>query len=382
VTRNLRNLPSTTRPGEKYQYSNIMYAVVTHIIETLSGQSFSAFLHKNILEPLGMESTFLQPSAVYTAKLESHFATPYFYENNEHHKTTHQETPELQGAGSIQTTPSDYLKLLAAMSYHDKLPITKSTFDETTLTRTVKNGKSSLQDFGPNSRDVAYALGCEIMYRNRERIITHNGLITGYGSTMFLLPNLSFGAVFMGNCDTAFGVTQMLQSEMIDEILDTPREKRFDGSQGRLKRQTAQAARKIKAIRRNEERRLQARDTLTVPKENYYGTFYNAGYHTITIQPQHGTLFIDATDRSLPFSMILEHVKDNRDFRGYITADDGAGEDEVLVKFHLDVQNNVTAIGINWEPKLGADYLFWHSRVPDTHGLPILPSNEPNETCR
>jgi len=286
-------------------------------------------------------------SVVYTTKLESYFTMPYFYENNKYHKTTHQETPELQGAGSIQTMPSDYLKLLATMSRHEKLPITNSTFDELTRPRVIKNGKSSLQTFGSDSRDVAYALGCEIMYRHSERIITHNGLITGYGSTMFFLPRLSFGAVFMGNCDTAFGVVQMLQSEMIDEILGTPSEKPFDRSQGRLKRQAAQEARKIKAMRRNEERRLQARDTLTVRKENYCGIFYHAGYHTITIESQNDDLIINATDRSLPFRMILDHVKDNRDFRGYITAYDGAGEDEVLVKFNLDVQNNVTAIGIN-----------------------------------
>jgi CubicO group peptidase (beta-lactamase class C family) len=365
VTRNLRNLPSTARPGEKYQYSNIMYAVATHIIETLSGQTFSAFLHTNIFQPLEMKTTFLQPSEVYTAALDSHFATPYFYENNDYRRAAHQETPEFQGAGSIQTTPSDYLKFIAAMLNHDKPPITKSLFDEVTKPRVMRDSKRPLNEFGPNSSAVAYALGWDIKYRSNQQIIAHDGVITGYGSRMFFLPGRSFGAVIMGNSSAAFGVSQLLQNEMIDEFLNTPKEQRFDGSHARLKRQAAQEARKIKKLKRNGERRIQARNTLTVPEKKYCGTFYNAAYRGITIQLQNHDLYINAADRSEPFIMLLEHVKDNREFRGCVTADDGAGEDEMPVEFRLDAENTVSAVGFNWEPGLGSKCFFWHDRISE-----------------
>ncbi|THZ15869.1 hypothetical protein D6C91_06619 [Aureobasidium pullulans] len=38
--------------------SNMMYTVATHLIETLSQQAFSHFLHERTLGPLGMTSTF------------------------------------------------------------------------------------------------------------------------------------------------------------------------------------------------------------------------------------------------------------------------------------------------------------------------------------
>jgi CubicO group peptidase (beta-lactamase class C family) len=365
VTRNLRNLPSTARPGEKYQYSNIMYAVATHIIETLPGQPFSAFLHTNVFKPLEMKTTFLQPSEVYAAGLNSHFATPYFYENNDYHQAAHQETPEFQGAGSIQTTPSDYLKFIAAMLNHNKLPITKNIYDEVTRPRVVRDSKHPTDNFGPHSSAVAYALGWDIKYRSNQRIIAHDGVITGYGSRMFFLPGRSFGAVIMGNSSAAFGVSQLLQDEMIDEFLNTPTEQRFDGSHARLKRQTAQEARKIRKLKRNEERRVEARNTLTVPVENYCGTFYNAGYRGITIQLQDDDLYINAADRSEPFKILLEHVKDNRKFRGYIITDDGAGEDEMPIEFRLDAENNVTSVGFIWEPALGSEHFFWHNRISE-----------------
>jgi hypothetical protein len=367
VTRNLRNLPSTARPGEKYQYSNITYTVATHIIETLSGQSFSAFLHANIFKPLEMESTFLQPSEVHAAGLESHLATPYFYANAKYHQAAHQETPAFLGAGSIQTTTSDYLKFIAAMSKHDKSPVTKRIYDGVTEPRVIRDGKCSFEEFGPGSTGVAYALRWDIKYRAGQQIIAHDGVITGYGSRMFFLPGRSFGAVLIGNCDAAFGVSQVLQTEMTEEFLNIPQEERFDGSQGRLKRQAAQEARKSKKLKRNVERRLLARDTLTFPAMNYCGTFYNAGYHEVSLQLQDRDLHINAADRSEPFTMIIEHVEDNREFCGYITADDGAGEDEMPIEFRLDVEDNVTAVGFNWEPILGSKYLFWHDRISDTH---------------
>jgi len=363
ITRNLRHLPSTARPGEKYQYSNIMYAVATHIIETLSGRTFSSFLHENIFKPLDMHTTFLQPSEVYAANLDPRFAKPYYFENGHYHQAAHQEVPEFQGAGSIQTTPSDYLKFIAAMLHPNKPPITKTICDGVTKPRIMRNSTHTLDEFSPTSSAVAYALGWDIKYRCTQQIISHDGVITGFGSSMFFLPGRSFGAVFVGNSSAAFVVSQILQNEMIDEFLEVPQEQRYDISRGRLKRQVAQEARKAKKLKGNQERRKQARGTLEVPEEKYCGTFYNAAYRGITIGLLKGELYIDAADRSEPFSMVLEHVKDNREFRGYITADDGGGEDGIAVEFRLDGEDNVVAVGFNWEAELGNKYFFWHDRI-------------------
>jgi CubicO group peptidase (beta-lactamase class C family) len=57
VVRSLRYLPLTAEPRIRFQYSNIMYAVVGHVIETLEGVWLGDFLRERIWEPLGMEST-------------------------------------------------------------------------------------------------------------------------------------------------------------------------------------------------------------------------------------------------------------------------------------------------------------------------------------
>jgi len=57
-------------PGEKAVYSNLNYMVLGAIIESVSGQSYEAYITENILEHLGMSQT----SFVYTPSMGEHEA--------------------------------------------------------------------------------------------------------------------------------------------------------------------------------------------------------------------------------------------------------------------------------------------------------------------
>ncbi|NJC98868.1 MAG: beta-lactamase family protein [Anaerolineae bacterium] len=57
-------------PGEKAVYSNFNYMVLGAIIEAVSGQSYEAYITRNILEPLGMSQT----GFVYTPSMSDHEA--------------------------------------------------------------------------------------------------------------------------------------------------------------------------------------------------------------------------------------------------------------------------------------------------------------------
>lgn len=45
------------KPGEKYEYSNVGFALAAAIIEQVSGKSYEKFLHKNLFVPAGMKNT-------------------------------------------------------------------------------------------------------------------------------------------------------------------------------------------------------------------------------------------------------------------------------------------------------------------------------------
>jgi CubicO group peptidase (beta-lactamase class C family) len=59
----IRELPLGSGPGARAAYSNANYAALAAIVEEVSGQDYSAFLEKEIFEPLDLRSTGLARSA-------------------------------------------------------------------------------------------------------------------------------------------------------------------------------------------------------------------------------------------------------------------------------------------------------------------------------
>ena len=57
LVRSLRDLPLSAPLRTKFQYCNMMYVTVSHVIESLTGVWLGDFLKDNIWEPLGMQST-------------------------------------------------------------------------------------------------------------------------------------------------------------------------------------------------------------------------------------------------------------------------------------------------------------------------------------
>jgi CubicO group peptidase (beta-lactamase class C family) len=57
--RGLRDIPLAAAPGENYLYSSMAFDVLGDMIAKVSGMAFEDYVQKNILEPLGMESSTL-----------------------------------------------------------------------------------------------------------------------------------------------------------------------------------------------------------------------------------------------------------------------------------------------------------------------------------
>lgn len=57
-----KKLPLDSQPGEKYIVEDISYILLGKVIEAASGQSYGAFLQKNIFEPLQMLNTGFDPN--------------------------------------------------------------------------------------------------------------------------------------------------------------------------------------------------------------------------------------------------------------------------------------------------------------------------------
>ncbi|MFO8175310.1 MAG: serine hydrolase, partial [Longimicrobiales bacterium] len=73
-------LPATNRPGERYSYSNTNYTLLGLVIEAVTGNDASGEIRRRILEPLGLEDTFLESFEDVPGGYvhHYHYATPHF----------------------------------------------------------------------------------------------------------------------------------------------------------------------------------------------------------------------------------------------------------------------------------------------------------------
>ena len=198
-------VPFSTAPGVAFEYSNYGFAILGRIVARASGTAYNDYLAANILRPLGMSSTTMEPSAVAAARL----AHGYRWEDD-----TWKEEPQLKdGAfgpmGGMLTSLRDLSRyvgaLLAAWPPRDGPeggPIRRASLRE--MQQIARHsGASVARDPSTSavqltSGGYGYGLGVSQTCAFRH-IVAHGGGLPGFGSTMRWLPEHGVGIIALGN---------------------------------------------------------------------------------------------------------------------------------------------------------------------------------------
>jgi CubicO group peptidase (beta-lactamase class C family) len=157
VIARFRDEPLRFDPGERFDYSNSGYVLLTHVIEKVSGTSYEEFLSRNIFEPLGMSHTGMDShTKIIPRRATGHYnfgdgivQAPYLY------------TEFTSGAGGLHSTVLDLYKWDRAL-YTEKL-VTRPTMEKI---------------FKPFKADCAY--GWFVGEKFGRRRIEHRGGLNGF----------------------------------------------------------------------------------------------------------------------------------------------------------------------------------------------------------
>lgn len=241
IVRNMRHLPLTAQPRTTFQYCNLMFGAVGHMIETVTGKWLGNFLRERIWEPLGMGSTFfsLEDALDYTRKNRtSNLATGYRWMSGSSSSEDYfapEEYMDLSavgGAGAVISTVNDYAQWVRAMMYQLP-PMSKAGYAALVEPRSIVKVPLELQNLPgferPFTATTLYSLGWDQeVYRNH-RFIMHDGGLVGFGASVRYLPDKGWGVILMGNtAETSNNAAAILGWHLIDEMLETPMNERFD----------------------------------------------------------------------------------------------------------------------------------------------------------
>ena len=207
-------------PGEKYNYSNSGYVLLGHLIEKISGESYEAFLQKNIFTPLGMkDSGYDSNSAVIARRAAGYSPGP-----NGPVNAGFIDMSVPHGAGALYSTTEDLLRWEQGL-FGGKL---LSAASLTKMTAPFKNN---------------YAFGLQVNTVNGRKVFDHGGGIEGFNTHLAYYPEAKVTVAVLGNLNgqapyqiatrvaaLAHGETVTLQSERKEITLDPKVMSRYVGA--------------------------------------------------------------------------------------------------------------------------------------------------------
>jgi CubicO group peptidase (beta-lactamase class C family) len=188
----LEAIPATSfesKPGTKFSYSNIGYAILGLALSRAAGKPFITLVEENIFVPLQMKNSFYVVPPEKNAKLAKGMLNNRFGGVN-------LATPRMEHAGrgykvpngGIYSTPNDLSKFIMAQLGYSKLLSDKSL--TAIQTNVVPESKGS---------EAAYGLGLYTFGYDNYRLFRHAGSVAGYSAEMAFEKNSKYGVVLLCN---------------------------------------------------------------------------------------------------------------------------------------------------------------------------------------
>lgn len=171
--------------GEKHEYSNTAYVVLTKVLEKITGQEFRDYLKENIFDPAGMDQTLAFEDGVNSV---NNRAYGYTIEEEGVRETDQNKWSALLGDGGIYSSLEDLYKWDQVL-YTDKL-LRQDYMDMSFSNHKINDG--SLMDYGFGWRIETYK-GMDIVY--------HTGSSVGFRNIFYRIPSENFSAVILTNRD-------------------------------------------------------------------------------------------------------------------------------------------------------------------------------------
>ena len=247
--------------GAKYEYSNLGYGLLGHILALRARTDYETLVRTRIARPLEMDSTGIK----LTPEMRARLAAGH---NPVRLPVPNWDLPTVAGAGAVRSTVNDMLKFMAA-----NLGLKKSP-----LLAAMQNTHQSRNDTGVP--DLEIGLGWHILKKFDTEVVWHNGGTGGYHSFIGFDQKRHRGVVVLSN-----------SSNDIDDI-------------GRHLLETQFPLTKFEPPKERKAIKLEAKIL-----DAYVGEYQLAGTFVITISREGDHLFAQATGQG-KFELFAETPTD------------------------------------------------------------------------
>lgn len=195
----------STPPGTGYEYSNLGYTLLGHIVTRVAGEPYQSYITREILQPLGMKHTVWE----FTTVPPDHLALGYRWEHDRHQPEPILHDGAFGAMGGLISTIDDFARYVAfhldAWPPRDGAssgPASRATRREmhrmSELAALVASNKTGTGQANP--RVVGYGFGLNVNLDARGvSWVRHAGGLPGYGSEYRFLPEHGVALIAFAN---------------------------------------------------------------------------------------------------------------------------------------------------------------------------------------
>ncbi|MEV4381995.1 serine hydrolase domain-containing protein [Streptosporangium sp. NPDC049644] len=190
------------RPGRRYHYSNVGFALLGELVARHRGVSWARAVQEEILRPLGMRDTTTRPRAPHAHGYAVHPWADVLLPEPEH------DALAMAPAGQLWSTPADLARWAAFVAGDTGDVLDAATVAEMREPATVDDG---------DAWTGGYGLGLQLARANGRRLAGHTGSMPGFLATVWADPSDRVGVLFTANSTS--GVSRDLLTDLL-AILD------------------------------------------------------------------------------------------------------------------------------------------------------------------
>ncbi len=200
-----KGLSFSNSPGIAYEYSNTGFAILAHILQKITGQSYEQYVTEHILKPLGMTHTYFE----YTKVPENALAHGYRWLNSQWAEQPMLHTGIYGAMGGMITTMEDFARYTAfqlsawpSRSGKEEGPLKRSSLREMQQPWTFNSLNPQFSYPGGETCPLVSAYGYGIRWSKDckgKTMVGHTGGLPGFGSNWMILPDYGIGIICFSN---------------------------------------------------------------------------------------------------------------------------------------------------------------------------------------
>ncbi|MFN7119795.1 MAG: serine hydrolase domain-containing protein [Saprospiraceae bacterium] len=197
----LKEVKIVDKPGERYNYQNVIYSVIGDVLHSATGKSYTRLLNERIFTPAGMNDASASYHGIISAE---DVARPHWFYKGQGYKPIEisRNYYEVIPAAGVNASIADMAQWLQVLMGNRPEIITPEELEDVFKPEIWVNTRELRQWDGMYR--AWYAKGWRVLDFPKKRIIYHGGFVNGFRTEIAFDPKEKVGIVVLSNAMSNF----------------------------------------------------------------------------------------------------------------------------------------------------------------------------------